>query len=135
MPDIVEFLTESLAEDKRYAHAASGLLGVASPWHSWSQLKDAMPGMSRANCQHIERQSPARVLAEVETKQHVLARHRPATDEDLGWSSYVGACFGCGTYGEFADARTPDISDCPELRNLAAPYAERPGYKPAWRVV
>lgn len=69
---------------------------------------------------------------EVAAKRRVLARHHPAVDGEMAW--HVGACVGCGTYGEFADPRTPDINDCPELRDLAAPYADRLGFKPEWMV-
>jgi hypothetical protein len=161
MSDIAEFLTAQLDEDEAIARAAtpapwrsavssdgrSRVLG--GPHVRPGQTSDnrivCRDGVypadwpteivnSKVDAVHIARHDPARVLREVAVKRRVLARHRLATDEDLGWSSYVGACFGCGTYGEFADARTPDVNDCPELRDLAAPYGDRPGYKPAWRV-
>jgi hypothetical protein len=155
--DIAEFLAAQLAEDET-AIKAMGVEGAGRWWvgqrfdgsldpegstvfvdvrrsDGLGYIHLGTPGMfAGPTAIHIARHDPARVLREVAAKRRVLARHRPATGKDLGWSSYVGACFGCGTYGEFADARTPDINDCPELRDLAAPYAERPGYKPAWRV-
>lgn len=90
---------------------------------------NCMCGASACTCGAHER-----LLADIAAKRRVIARHRPATREDLGWSVHAGACFGCGTEGEFADPRTRDINDCPELRDLAAPYADRPGFKEEWRL-
>lgn len=73
---------------------------------------------------HIARYDPARVLAEVATKRRVLARH--ANDG-------YGSCEGCGC--EYADISLRyAIEECPELRDLAAVYADYPDYDPAWRV-
>jgi hypothetical protein len=63
---------------------------------------------------HID---PARVLAEVEAKRRVMGRHH----------NFQGWCAGCG------NDLTHRISDCPELRDLAAPYADHPEYREEWR--
>jgi len=53
---------------------------------------------------------PARVLAECEAKRRIVERHRSCDDVSFG-----------------------DQSTCPDLCDLALPYADRPGYQEAWR--
>lgn len=67
---------------------------------------------------------PARVLAEVKAKRRVLARHHDDGN---------GACDGCGFDQEWGPL-VEHIDECHELRDLAAPDADHPGYNPAWRV-
>lgn len=131
---IVEFLSAQLDEDRRYAHAASGLLGVVKPWYPWSRLKGALPGMSRADCQHIERQSPTRVLAEVAAKRRILALHemftKIAVNEDDEPVVDGGYCTFCQMTEGVPDGDWP----CDTLKLLAVPYFEHAGYKPSWSV-
>lgn len=151
--DIVEFIKEQLGIDEQFAlRTCEGPGSWAEPnWVpragdvAFASFDDAdecvaaraFPSESLAPiatdiAAHIARHDPARVLAEVAAKRRVLERHHPAADGEMAW--HVGACVGCGTEGEFADPRTPDVNDCPELRDLAAPYASRPGFKPEWRL-
>jgi hypothetical protein len=78
---------------------------------------------------HIARHDPARVLAEVAAKRRVMARHfTPPSPVRI-----YAACEGCGyDYGDISQRY--DIGDCPELRDMAAVYADHPDYNPAWRV-
>jgi hypothetical protein len=112
--------------------------------------------MAAPTSQHVARHDPARVLAEVKAKRRILHRHRP-TDPDWvasqrAWHDKYGgdapfqpkppACAGCGRCGSGGRRgeayrsypRTPDFTKCPELRDLAAVYADHPDYDPAWRV-
>jgi len=141
---IVEFLTARLGEEEAAANAAT-----PGPWKTddplMSDFVGSQPGKhyvadcsvgtgyrsgSIQDADHIARHDPARVLREVVAGRRVLERHRVATGDDLGVRT--GSCYGCGTTGEFSDPRTRKIDDCPELRDLAAPYADHPDYDPAW---
>lgn len=155
---IVDFIKTQLALDEQIARDAGSTRGGAiASWHVDCDCPDRDAGVHADDCmvcrvegdnitiydegghdeyqaRHIARHDPVAVLAEIEAKRCVMARHYPATGEEPGWSSHAGACFGCGTEGEFYDPRTRRIDDCPELRDLAAPYASRPGFKPGWRL-
>jgi uncharacterized protein DUF6221 len=81
---------------------------------------------------HIARHDPMRVLAEVNAKRRVMARHcvTPARRD----YPHLNACEGCGSAGYGYGYRTPDINKCPELRDLASAFDQHPDYDPAWRV-
>ena len=68
---------------------------------------------------HIARWHPARVLAECEAKRRIVEEH--------AWGEYV---VGDGWRTCIADH---EESPCTTLRLLTMPYADRPGYDPAWR--
>lgn len=138
MADIAQFLAARLDEDERAAHAAQ--LRRPTPWQQRPAEGGALPngvwvddafddGVAVANgsyvADHILRHDPARVLADVAAKRRILARHCTA--------GTTRACDGCGWDRE-DNHNVEDIDDCPELRDLAAPYAEHPDYDPAWRV-
>lgn len=143
--DIVEFIRNCLNEDEAAALATTPV-PVAGRWkasrdkHAAADApialiqgdEDTEPGYedysygspiivhaaewqdeAEANLRHIARHDPAHVLADVAAKRRMLeaAREMFATD-------YWGL-------QHFADVIA---------RNLAAPYAGRPGYDPAWRV-
>lgn len=147
--DITEFLTACVAEDATEAEAAT-----SGPWHV-----DQIPhrtnvvvpheGLDRigtagqrmdvpiftgqtanrgrlqweADAAHIARHDPARVLREVAAKRRVLARHHAGSD---------GSCDGCG-YDQEQGPWIERLEDCPELRDMASVYADRPGYREEWK--
>lgn len=84
----------------------------------------------------VVRFDPARVLAEVAAKRRILARHRPLAVANPGAvyadGSNADACHGCGD-AEWDRYPIP-VGDCPELRDMAAVYADGPGYHESWRV-
>lgn len=89
-------------------------------------------------CEHIARHDPARVLREVAAKRRVLERHRPASHPNYRFydtDPIVYTCVGCGydtnSCGEH-EPRAEDINDCPELRDIAAIYADHEDYAPKW---
>jgi hypothetical protein len=88
-------------------------------------------GITREVADHIVTWDPARVLAEIKAKRRVLARHHPYRDDDPEHGD--NSCVGCG-FGSDEESMVADINDCPELRDVAAPYAEHPDYDPAWSV-
>lgn len=129
--DLVEWLGEQLDADERYAHNAKGLLGIENAWWTWDALKARFPEMSRADAQHIERHSPARVLREINATRRLLARDGPLCtsncddpdnepqDPDTNWTTTLEHHFDCAAYEA--------------AQMLALPYADRPGYREEWR--
>ncbi|WP_369211312.1 DUF6221 family protein [Streptomyces flavofungini] len=68
--------------------------------------------------QHIAAGEPAAVLRRCEADRRILARHN--VDPEAAESPRSAtACEGCGEWGEFADAVTENLNDCPELLDLA----------------
>lgn len=131
---IVEFLMARMDETEARAKLAASIIGTKAfvrswgPWDSWEIIAqqllaccDTVPQIDRAG-QFLQADAdPARVLREVAAKRRTLARH-----SDDGY----GNCQGCGH--EYADISLRyTIDECPELRDLVAPYAD---YNPAWRV-
>lgn len=141
--DIVEFLTARLDEDEAAAREAAVFYDNHDAYENgveWSGHEGVdtnryqrfwlVPHLGVINHVpsglHIVRHNPRRVLAEVKAKRRVMERHT------AGWRK-SGPCLGCN-YGPQEDEFTEDIEDCPELRDLAAPYADHPDYNPTWAV-
>jgi hypothetical protein len=147
MNDLVTWLSAQLDEDERIAVAAASLCGCHGPAPEWDFADDDNGGRiairdnphpdirqrltGRWNrsyndlfiARHIAHHDPARVLAEVAAKQEVLdhakewaatLRHTPD-----GWTEQTATAY------RMAMEWT--------LRLLAAPYADRPGYREEWR--
>jgi hypothetical protein len=112
-PSIGEFVKTQLDHDHHYAYQASGLLGIVTPWLRWATLKEAMPGLSRADCMHIERQAPHRVLRQVEALRIIVAAH--LQDHECADGQWYARDEGCRT-----------------VRRIAAIYLGRPGYDEDW---
>lgn len=76
----------------------------------------------------MARHDPRRVLAEVAAKRQILDLHEhyPADSSD-GFG--CGICAWDGRNGELVADRW-----CKTVRLLAAPYADKPGFNPAWEV-
>ncbi|WP_157430595.1 DUF6221 family protein [Actinomadura macra] len=66
---------------------------------------------------HVARHSPARVVAEVQVKRHLLEHHSGMNG--------TGVCQTCG--------EAVRDGGCSTLRLLAMPYADHPAYRTAWR--
>ena len=93
---LTDFLLARIAEDEK------AVRGIRAPWWMENTPLD-----------------PARVLAEVAAKRHVIAAH---------FGGIVHSCPGNGTQ-TYYDQRNA----CPTLRALALPYAAHPDFKPEWR--
>jgi hypothetical protein len=63
-------------------------------------------------------QVAAAILRRCEADRRILARHRLDPTEGGSWL-YATACHGCGTFGDCDDPVTDNLSDCPELLDLA----------------
>ncbi|WP_328678224.1 DUF6221 family protein [Streptomyces sp. NBC_00322] len=74
--------------------------------------------------QHVALHDPARVLRDVEAKRRVLARHTlgpPIGDPELPWDNRSD----CHYDGE--------DWPCPDILDVALPYASHPDYREQWR--
>ncbi|HEU4544069.1 MAG TPA: DUF6221 family protein [Jiangellaceae bacterium] len=97
---------------------------------------------SAADAVHIARHDPARVLAECAAKRAIVELHKPRLNgfvmgrpgesrEQMHnrWNSRTEMV--CPTCMDGVKRAT---APCLTLRLLAQPYADRPGWGPAWRV-
>lgn len=148
--DIAQFLAARLDEDEAAAEAASHYV-LREKWHAveWYDGEFVASGrrtahvdihglagapitsrgaLRREDAEHIARHDPARVLAEVAAKRRVLARHYGSTSTPLR-----AICEGCAYNYADIDPRY-HLDECPELRDLAAIYADHPDFDPSWRV-
>lgn len=122
-PGLVPWLREQIAEDRKWATAAS-----PGPWSSNAEGDEVMAedgitvadgfalsnNQLRATVDHIAAWDPVRVLAECDAKLAILELH-PDNAE--------GHCRTCW----------PDAWPCSTLLTLARPYAGRPGYREEWK--
>lgn len=111
MDDLVEWLRLQLDEDEQLARAAAGPSPGGGEW----MMSDTgrHPGYTPEQAEHIALHDPARVLREVEAKRRLIGAH-PELDR----------CTACAA-GE--------SGRCPNLRLLALPYSDRPGYREEWK--
>lgn len=132
MNDLATWLLEQIAEDERRAGEVTGeddlLLGEhLDLWVIDDDYKNNTLAITKR-----------RVLAECGAKKLILREHRRY---DV-WVREVSptaappyaepSCVGCGLSSD-EEPRTQHIDDCPVLRALALPYADRPGYREEWR--
>ncbi|MFF2852661.1 DUF6221 family protein [Streptomyces sp. NPDC058001] len=125
MDDLVRWLRAQLDMDERIAREAGdsfrqiGETGVIVATEG-DRAEECASANWAGIAEHIVAWDPSRVLREIEAKRRLIAEHRQAQPR---WcvvcdvpSDYQGREFGCTT-----------------LRLLALPYADRPGYRQAWR--
>lgn len=153
-PDIVAFLTRSLDEDEQLArHAAHIAHEGGTRWvvgrarhvegYEFVSIHTAPPSVIEVAgsgfddsggihglvyAEHIVRHDPARVLADIAAKRAILADVIPGVrslESDLAAEQ--------GAPRDEDPAVTYEDSNL-LLRLLAAPYADRPGYNPAWTI-
>jgi hypothetical protein len=138
MDDLVEWLRAQLDEDERIARAAGGAAWEELPVSGWvhtSPLPDTEwqpPGYDHhvasaplpVDRAHIVRHDPARVLREIDGKRQILralenaeVALRNTEPREDPHDLVKGATNGLRT----------------AVRTLALPYADRPGYRDAWR--
>jgi len=121
MPDLADFLQARIAEDKDTAKRAAFRRGAT--WRDetddeWSVVhadgeRDMVGSEDDDVTRHIARHDPARVLADCDAKQELLALADPY---------------------DFADDGGTGMSEHAEKirRLLALPYATHPDYRPEW---
>lgn len=139
--DLVAWLREQLDEDERLARTCPTFGWVAPDYDEGGDddtghVADAegriivWDAPARISA-HIARWEPTRVLREVETKRRLLAGHEPC-------ETYLGVRQ-CGACADMCHSETgigcdyPDAPwPCDNVRLLAAPYSDRPGYRQEW---
>ena len=135
---ITEFLLARIAEDRESATQAEW--AMQGEW--FTTADDQVDAF-------VQRESPARVLAECAAKRAIIDDHA-ATDHSYREDVYVGddvyltpslpACRQCTTSTDTAritsswDVADRIIAPCDTVRALAAVYADHPDYDPSWRV-
>ena len=140
MAEIAAFLEERLAEDEELARTADAEPipddGFERGTHIVYGLQSTGIGLDYQGFALVW--DPARVLREVAAKRRVLERHRPASHPNYrfgGTGPTIYMCEGCGYDTNWCgehEPRTEDINDCPELRDIAAIYADHEDYAPKW---
>lgn len=139
MDDLVRWLGVQLDEDERIARAAD-----PGPWkseslgrHDQAAIKPAAltsliqfdGSRAAANGMHVSRHDPARVLREIDATRRIVEIHRVVGFEDEDMTDLGSGCSECGYSAEYGDRG----GWCETLRLLAAPYADRPGFRKEWR--
>ncbi|MFE8961733.1 DUF6221 family protein [Streptomyces iakyrus] len=136
MNELVHFLRARLDEDEALAREAP-----PGPWHIGNAVDPTQPchvhtfpgarlvgdGLNWLVAEHIARQHPARILAEVEVKRGLLDEHHNVNDGDC--AVCVDGQWGYPTHG----GSSPQHYPCRTLRLLALPYADHPDYRAEWR--
>jgi uncharacterized protein DUF6221 len=107
----------------------------------------------RSAAVHIAEWDPARVLREIAAKRQLLALHTPEWSivewaHDQNGKGEAQVCRSCGNrdidswlnWRRLGDGDLPEgvkppyvVAPCQNLRLLALPYEDRPGYQEAWR--
>ena len=125
--DIVSFLQARFDEDADLARRCDGDEGCGR-WTANSGTVDFcqsdLTGFHPTIAEHVARHDPERVLREVTAKQRTLDRHSlspTVNDPELPWDSRND----CQYDGE--------AWPCPDLLDLALPYADHPDHRPDWQ--
>lgn len=118
---LVAFLKARFDDDDQVARACAG----DGTWTA-EDLEVYAPDLSDDVRAHAARQDPARTLREVEAKRRVVARHTPHS---------MGGCRTCERphWGVPVCDHCERAAPCPDLRDLAAVYADHPDYQEGWR--
>ncbi|WP_141746624.1 DUF6221 family protein [Streptomyces sp. LUP30] len=136
MSGLVEFLRARLDEDEALAREAP-----PGPWYIGNAVDPTQPcsvhtfpgvrlvadGLNWLVAEHIARQNPSRVLADVAAKRAIVDEHPDVNDGDCGIC--VTGRWGYPTHGGSSPQRHP----CRTLRLLAAPFAAHPDYDERWK--
>lgn len=65
---------------------------------------------------------PDRLKAECEAKRRIVERHQPEEFADTPGEFFCSRC-----------QRTAEVWPCPDVMDLALPYADHPDYREEWR--
>jgi hypothetical protein len=126
---LAEFLLARITEDEArrwYAHDAEcDAWAESSSGSPLDQVLADMTISARCDCP-----VPARTLAECDAKRRIVELHHRVDSEEWRPDDWPPSpeCAGCG-FNAVEEYRTPDVDECPELRILAAVYADHPDYR------
>ncbi|MET7458502.1 DUF6221 family protein [Streptomyces sp. NPDC005574] len=140
MDDLVRWYGEQLDADAARATTAAEELGADWDYDDGYVVTRREGDMVATGSQDfleaergrfIAEHDPARVLRDIEAKRALLHEHRID-----GWR--CSTCANEETFDDDADgnrewSRGGKDFPCPTLRLIAAPYADRPGYREEWR--
>lgn len=124
MDELVEWYGQQLDTDERIARACPGD-GKWTPADIAFYGNDLSPEV-RA---HMAEHDPARVLREIDAKRRTLERHTPHSSGTIGCSAHCSRPHPGAQVCNHDGYRWP----CPDVRDLASVYDQRPGYKESWR--
>lgn len=124
--DLAAWLLACIAGDEQIARLASpGPWSTESGLHVLDKTGEHAPVRQAGSFEdgwHIARWDPARVLAECDAKQQIIAEHSVVYVPPPGSPYPVNdSCPVC------------EQLPCLTLRLLALPFADRPGYREAWK--
>jgi hypothetical protein len=135
--DLVAWLREQIAKDRRIAEAASVASG--GRWFTtgpglWDRAGVPLVTPSSQQRPHIARWDPDRVLAQCDATERIIEIHAPYISSDLVDDQAVNrdACSTCDEIIENGYVRNATWP-CATMRLLALPFADRPGYREEWR--
>ncbi|WP_405695252.1 DUF6221 family protein [Streptomyces coelicoflavus] len=121
MDELVQWLRAQLDNDDRTARAAS------SGWYGYNPTEQ-IAFVPPEDALHIATHSPARVLREIDAKRQIIDQfaywNERAASEAVNPPKFPQPGLDLGL---LLDAMNP------VLRLLALPYADRSGYREAWR--
>jgi hypothetical protein len=134
--ELVAFLRGCLDEDERVACAGGEAMDADNP--SWPDYATYDGPDIDAAVAYLKQFRPARVLREVESKRRILDGH-PFEQGTVG--GVCGTCHGNSRMEEHWDGEEETVEwvdsemvwPCPTVRNLAAVYSDRPGYREEWK--
>ena len=140
--DLAAWLLAQIAEDERVAREAI----EPAQMHPWgdttlpqvavSDVPDEVRGYLGGTWgEHFARHDPARVLADCAAKRKIVEAHsRAGGAEDATYPESANDCKSCGWGDNWEVVEYGVVYPCLTLRLLAVPYADRPGYNPAWGI-
>jgi hypothetical protein len=144
-----DFLLARFAEDEAVARAAQVPVDPRWPDEPWlcAWTNDA-DGIARTGWDHLQRFSPARVLADCEAKRRIVAEHGwEYADPYESWKDdgyrakwgddrdkrHCTRCGGTQSHPNLGITAASVSWPCLTLRALAPPYADHPDYRQEWK--
>jgi hypothetical protein len=125
MPDLHGWITQQIDQREDLAKRAAhyGRPDWPQPCTAAVDTGEDWPITTEAGpiAEHIAMHDPGAVLRRCAADRKILARHNVDPNKADDWIDAT-ACVGCGTYGEMDHSVTDNLSECPELLDLAEGY-------------
>jgi hypothetical protein len=129
--DLASWLLEQIADDEHLARASGGKVWTRDPHETGQRIEGddihiyPEGGHDEDQAEHIARWDPKRVLAECAAKRRIIEQ---LTTE---WADAVGLA--TPAFPAMSGRVTLSPAAALILRDLALPYADRPGYLEEWK--